>query len=164
MIPKTYILQNLKSLEFQYNRAKSQKAPLFFSKLALLELCGWIEESMDELIILATRGLREPANAQYVVDQVIRMNHGFSYKSNFRPMLVKAIGIKKVEWVEATVATGTVANLSSALGTLKAARDNEAHTHIKGTARSIDSPSITLTRFTAVYTCLKEYERVIRLL
>jgi hypothetical protein len=50
MIAKTYILNNLSTIEKLYNDSSSIKNSLFYSKLAILELCGWTEESMDDII------------------------------------------------------------------------------------------------------------------
>ena len=51
MIARSYILTNLKTLDRKYNRATSTRDSLFYSKLAILELCGWIEESMDDIVL-----------------------------------------------------------------------------------------------------------------
>ena len=51
MIAKSYILANLNALDARYKRASRAKDALFASKLALLELCGWIEESMDDIVV-----------------------------------------------------------------------------------------------------------------
>ena len=50
----------------------------------------------------------------------------------------------------------------STLGTLKAARDAEAHTHIKGVTRRINAPSVTLCQFVAVYDGLVEVDSFLR--
>ena len=52
MVAKNSILPgNLRSLDYRYRRAHSAlKEALFCSKLAILELCGWIEESMDDMV------------------------------------------------------------------------------------------------------------------
>ena len=49
----THLLKNLNELDKLYNGAKNKendKQAIYYSKLALLELCGWIEESMDDII------------------------------------------------------------------------------------------------------------------
>ena len=55
MIARTYILDNLNKLDVRYRKAATLKDSLFYSKLAVLELCGWIEESMDDVILRCAR-------------------------------------------------------------------------------------------------------------
>ena len=54
MIAKSYILSNIKRMNYKYIQARSNKEALFFAKMALIELSGWIEESMDDIIIRAS--------------------------------------------------------------------------------------------------------------
>lgn len=50
MASKYYIKTNLKSLNHKYNRSKTRADPAYYSKLAIIELCGWIEISIDEML------------------------------------------------------------------------------------------------------------------
>lgn len=163
MISKSTISKNLKSLDSKYRRTNSSMESLYFSKLALMELCGWIEESMDDVIFrCAYRNLREQENRDFTNVRIIKPTYGFEYKKHFRKMLIELIGLINVERIESKVDPVKKQNLKSVLGSLKVSRDRVAHTHIKGITRVIDSPSITLHRFNHVYAGLKEYEAVIR--
>ena len=163
MIAKTYIHDNLTSLDRRYRAAQSAKEALFFSKLAVIELCGWIEESMDDVVLrCSVRSLLEPANRKYVTKKVVRRNHGFSYENHFRRMLIQLIGIVSVEWLERQVDPIKRDKLVATLSALKTMRDAEAHTYLKGVTRHINSPSVTLAQFPDVYDGLREFERVIR--
>ena len=51
MIAISYIDKTLKELDKLYNQSTSQKKAIYFSKLALIELCGWIEETLDDIIL-----------------------------------------------------------------------------------------------------------------
>ena len=51
MIGKTNIERNIKQLKTNFNKTNSPKLELFYSKLAIIELCGWIEESMDDIVL-----------------------------------------------------------------------------------------------------------------
>lgn len=159
MIAKSYIENNLKQLNRLYNDADTQKKELYYSKLAMLELCGWIEESMDDIAIkCANRILNERQNKTFVRDKVVKPIYGFEYKNHFRKMLMQVIGLVNIEKLERKVDPVKYARLISTLGTLKASRNGEAHTHIKGVARTIDAPSVTLHRFYLVYEGLKNFE------
>ncbi len=163
MITRSYILANLKALDRKYIKASSQKESLFYSKLALFELCGWIEESMDEIIIsYASRHLTDTNNLAFVKGQIIKRTHGFDYENNFRQMLIKLLGIIKVERLEKYVDQGKLVQFRTTLDGLKMARDPEAHTHIKGVTRRINAPSITLAQFPALYDGLLEFRTALR--
>ena len=63
MIAKSYILKNLKALDKHFINTNSSKDSLFYSKLALLELCGWIEESIGYIVLrCADRKLNDNKN------------------------------------------------------------------------------------------------------
>lgn len=163
MIAKTYIQENLRSLDSKFRRTTSPKDSLYFSKLALLELCGWIEESMDDIALWAVKKyVKRPAYVKHITNDIIRCNYGFEYNSHFRKMLIPIIGIVTFERMEAELDPIKLDKLKAALNTLKSSRDSEAHTHIKGTARSIDAPSITLSRYYDIYAGLKEIEAKLR--
>lgn len=163
MISRTEIFNNLKSLDVKYRKTSSSKDTLFFSKLALLELCGWIEESMDDIVLrCANRKLKESQNKKFVIDGVTGPVYGFEYKKHFRKMLIQLIGIINVERLEIKVDALKRDSLKSELGNLKEMRNKMAHTHIKGITTHIDSPSITIRRFNVVYDGLKDFELIIR--
>jgi len=163
MISKTNIQQNLFNIRSLYNSEPSLKRSLFYSKLALLELCGWIEESMDEIIIrCARRYLKSYDNLSIAKSEIVKKTYGFNYKIHFRKMLMKTIGIINLERLEKSYNQSNFSLLKSNLDSLKTCRDSEAHTHIKGTTHRIDSPSVTIDRFFIVYEGLKDIEQALR--
>lgn len=92
MIARSYIWANLVSLEARYQKAKNQKEALFVSKIALLELCGWIEESMDDIVLrLSNRCVKEEENRKYVKQEIIKKTHSFDY-DRFRFMIIRIMG------------------------------------------------------------------------
>jgi hypothetical protein len=52
MIIKGYIENTLKELDRLYNKHTSLKKDIYYSKLAVIELCGWIEETCDAIVRL----------------------------------------------------------------------------------------------------------------
>lgn len=163
MIARSYITANLKIMESKYRGSKTQKESLFYSKLAILELCGWIEESMDDVVIrCARRHVKSKRNMDYVMNDIVRRTFGFEYDRHFRRMLIQLLGLINVEKLERRVDPVKRDRLKATLATLKSARDSEAHTHIKGVTRRINAPSVTLSQLPAVYDGLREYESVIR--
>lgn len=160
-IAKTYILQNLSTLEHRFNHARSQKILLLYSKVAVLELCGWIEMTMDEIVLgLARRKLKDVDNLKRV-DAETKRNHGFDYDNNYRKLLCYCIGIVTVEKIEQKADITKFVKLKAELKNLKQSRDALAHTYVKGFTHQIDAPSITRSRFIHLYDGLKDLERAI---
>lgn len=164
MVAKTYIQKSLKDLERLYNKASSRRNEFFYSKLAILELCGWIEESMDDIVIRCTnRNIRDQSN-QKKSRAIIDRTYGFHYDTHFRNILTHIIGLKGVEVVEKKLNIQKFLRFKSTLGTLKKPRDKQAHTHFKGIATTIDAPSATLAKFNSLYEGLKEIDEKLKML
>lgn len=165
MVGKTSILQNLNAIEGLYNKSKSLRNTLFFSKLAILELCGWIEESMDDIVRrIANRKLHDKINRSSVEKKIIKRVHGFDYNDHFRTMLVQVIGLISLERIERKIDSKKLEVMQATLDTLKTIRNLEAHTHIKGATKILDAPSVTKKRFIDVYVGLKDLETELKLL
>lgn len=149
MIAKSYIEKSLIELNNLYNNSSSQKKAIYYSKLSIIELCGWIEEICDDIILRhSNRCLKLNDNKRYI-KQIIKRNNGFDYDNNIRPMLIKLIGIIKLEEVEKKLEKkgGQITILKSTLETLKIERNKAAHTYLKGSTRLFSSPSISLNHF-----------------
>lgn len=163
MIAQGYITDNLQAINRGYLKASSQRESFFFSKLAILELCGWIEESMDDIVVrCAMRHLREPVNQKYCKEVFVKRSYGFDYDKNFRFMLIQLLGLVNVESIEARVDRNKRDTMTAALSSLTAQRNKEAHTHLKGATRSINAPSVTIAHLQPLYQGLVEFDRVIR--
>lgn len=163
MIARGYMQDNLTRLDGLFRRARTTKEAQFYSKLAVLELCGWIEESMDDVVLrCAVRCLRVSANRKYVEDDIVARTYGFEYKKHFRSMLARVVGLLQVEKIERKLDPTVHARFTSTLGTLSTVRNAEAHTHLKGVTRVINAPSVTLGHFSDIYAGLAAYDRVLR--
>ena len=148
MIAKRYILNNLKTLKKLYDKTSRTQEVILYSKMAILELCGWIEETMDDIVRKCSkRNLKDSDNIKYVENNIIKRTHGFDYNDNFRKMLMQVLGIITVEELESKLDLSKFQMMKSTLRTLKLNRDNEAHTHIKGVTTKLDAPSVTISRF-----------------
>lgn len=161
MVNKTRIQSNLNQIEKVHQKYMGSRRGLYFSKLAIIEACGWIEESMDDIIReCANKHLQEPKNFKFV-EGLIGDTHSFKYHDNFRNMLIQTIGIINVEKLERVFDEDKFIQMTSSLGELKQRRDDQAHTYIKGTTLTIDAPSLTKKRFQNVYEGLKDIESCI---
>ena len=159
----TYITQNLKQIERLYNSAPSIQKSLFYSKLAVIELCGWIEMSMDDIVLrLSVRRLQDPKNRKYIVKDVVQRTYGFHYEDHFLPMIEAVIGRQGIEQMNSSLDGTLIPPLIGALSALKTARNKLAHQYIKGTTLIIDAPSVTNARFPIIWAGLKDIETVLR--
>lgn len=141
MVDVTGITTTINELDILYNSNPTQAT--YFSKLALLELCGWIEQSMDKIITdCANAKLSDPSNKTLVQKFIVEKTYGFHYKDHFRPMLMKLVGLVLLEQMESRIdATGDLGILSSQLGSLKVSRDKVAHTTVTGVTFTYEAPS-----------------------
>ena len=159
MITKDYLLKTLNWLDQLYNdpTADNQKTSSY-SKLALIELCGWIEETMDDIVLrCAKRCLKSPANLKFI-DKTVHNTNSFEYEA-FRKMLMMVIGLATLEKIEEQLeTTGKISALKGDLGNLKRSRNQAAHTHTKGTLTTYDAPSKTKYNFDRIYALLTELD------
>ncbi len=163
MVEKTSILKNLNQLNRLYIESKRPEQNLFYAKLAILELCGWIEESMDDIICrCSSRHLKDVSNKNYVEKNIVKSTYGFDYAKHFRKMLIQLIGLVNVEKLERRVNSVKFAKLKATLRSFKKYRDEEAHTHIKGNLKTLDAPSVTKKNFVIIYDGIKDFEKNIR--
>jgi hypothetical protein len=163
LVSKTSILKNLSIISKLYNKTSNPKEVLFYSKLAILELCGWIEESMDNIVEnCANRKLRNNDNLKFLEKEIIKRVHSFDYHNNFRKMLMQVIGLIRLEIIESKVDQTKLELMKVSLNALKEQRDPVAHTHIKGITLRIDAPSITKQRIVNVYEGLKNIEHELK--
>lgn len=162
MIAKSYIYSNLKEIERRFNRARTQKEPLYFSKLAVLELCGWLEISIDDLVCRAVRKRVKDASVLAKFEEaIVNPVYGFHYKKHFRKMVCGAIGEVNMHDIETKMDQLKRQQLVSELNALSINRNSLAHTYLKGATQNIDAPSRTISRFHITYECLKEFEKEI---
>jgi hypothetical protein len=163
MIAKSYISQSIRRINRLYLGPCSAQEALLFSKLATLELCGWIEVSMDDIALcMARRVLREQSHRTVFENDVVRPVYGFDYEKHFRRMLIGVIGLQGVARMERRVDRALFDPMCGALSTLKPYRDKHAHTYVKGTTLALDAPSVTIARFETVYAGLKNVDAVLR--
>lgn len=164
MIAVSYIDTTLRELDKLYSESTSQKKAIYYSKLALIELCGWIEESLDDIVLRhANRHLKNSANKEYCKKNIIKPNFGFQYKRNIRPMLISLIGLIELEKLEQELEkTAQITLLTSHLGNIKDSRNTAAHTHLKGVTRRFNAPSRTIGDFNRIKPILIRIEEELR--
>lgn len=140
-----------------YNAARSTYEAELFAKLALIEICGWIEENMDSIILkCSTKSISDLSLLALVKEETSR-TYSFTYENHFRPLLVLCIGLLRSEKLEKRIHNARFQKMKASLGQLKAMRDNCAHTHIpRNVTRTLHAPSRLKSEFENVYLGLKD--------
>ena len=158
MLPKTSIEDILKDLQILYDNHPDNNHKIYFSKLALLELCGWIELAHDEIIKnYSDTKLTIKINKDEIEKIVIAQTYGFSYKSHFRPMVIKLIVFHRVEILESNL-NSDILILKAQLGDLYKLRNKAAHTPTIGEIPTYQSPSSMLGYLNSLHTKLTNFE------
>jgi 2-iminobutanoate/2-iminopropanoate deaminase len=163
MVRKGDIAQNLKEIETLYNGSKSNKKKFYFAKLAVLELCGWLEDAMDKVVLeSAIRCISEAANRKSVEEKIDR-TFGFAYEKHFRPLLTYIVGMSRLEKVESEFdKVGALSKFRSTLTKLKDPRNIAAHTHSAGVLPNIDAPSVVRQDLELLYRSLRQLDRLLK--
>ena len=156
MVTKEYILKTIERLDRKYNTALEatgvQDDAKFYAKLALLEYCGWLEETFDDVVRNSIRGQLTTQPFQQMFDAIILNTSGFQYQKHFRPMLVRAIGIVSVEKLELQISqNGELDILKSQLEAVLYSRNDAAHTWIQDTTLTYPAPSLIKNRLETVF-------------
>jgi len=150
----------LKELQQLYDVPADPNHKDYYSKLALLELCGWLELVQDEIIKnFSDTKLTEQKNKDEVNNFVIGKTYGFDYVDHFRPMIIKLIGLKETESFENKLkADGHFQILRDQLSSLWALRKRAAHTSFVGATMTYQSPSSMRTYLNSLYPILTTVE------
>ena len=98
-------------------------------KLSYLELCGWIEQRLDSLVVVAASNSGVDCN--WVQENLIKNTHGFKYQDHFRPMICSVLGevcVAKIELHFSNQLTDDITVIKGILGSLWKIRGALAHT------------------------------------
>jgi hypothetical protein len=161
MISNLTILKNLVRVDRLYSAASSPIEPLLYAKIGILELCGWIEETMDAIVIdVSQRTLTTKAHRDYIENQIVKNTYGFEYEAHFRKMLMGVVGLKGVQDMEANVNRAFFDPMCATLKAIKPNRNSHSHTYIKGATMAIDAPSVTIKYCKIIFAGLKDISNV----
>lgn len=159
MVVKKYILKTLDDLESKYQASlasSNPNEPTYYAKLGLLEYCGWLEESLDDIVRRSVKGeIKTMPFRQMLEGSIIFNTHGFRYKDDFRPMLCRAVGVSRTERIQRFLdSNGNLSILETELLAVLQDRNDAAHTWIEGTTKTYPAPSTTRGRLLIVYPIL----------
>lgn len=158
------IVDTLRELDRWYNEIPGgTERPVLLSKLATLELCGWLEYRFDALIHAA--GAKAGLEKAWIDDEVVKLTYGFAYPEHFRRMLCRLVGEAAVLHVEEVFEAdnpGKLEILKSSLGTLWKSRGFLAHTHMAAPPlaqqQTLNAPSWSLNQQRVIGKMIDLYE------
>ena len=130
MLSDSELTANLAYYEMMYNASSHDlRTMLLCSKASILEVCGWVEQAMDLLVIeAANRCSLSPGRIKWIDEKYIQSTHGFSYQKHFEKMIVSVVGYRVLEDAE-TKAGGVFPVMNGSLTYLTTLRNYYAHTH-----------------------------------
>ncbi len=156
MILKKDILSLLEELE-SYHDTTGHPRSTHYAKLAVMELCGWIEESFDKIAERCVKGKIKTHAYRSIMDNIIDKTYGFKYNANFRRMMLQTIGISKMELLERKlILSGEKLLLNSTLENLLIERNRAAHTTTAGAMTTYQAPSITINQLKIIYAIIRK--------
>mgnify|MGYP001508713981 FL=1 len=167
IIDNTEIVRIVTDIESEYNKSTTTTHyAILYSKLAVIEFCGWIEQVFDSILDeYISSKLCLPANIVYIQNNIIKTNYGFHYDKNFRKMLISIIGINNLENLEDYLEnySGFLLQFKSILGSFTTTRNIAAHTYTPyaGATVTYQSPSVVLSNIRLITPILQKIENLI---
>jgi hypothetical protein len=160
------VLQTLQEIDswFKEPNLDSDKIKLL-SKLAVLELCGWIEEEFDRLIYVAENSkLNDPG----WLETHVKKTNGFHYKNHWSKMFSGLYGevlLRRIESEMESSHPGDLDRLKQSLANLWSQRCKLAHADLArniNTLQTFQAPSWVISQYHSVKEILSAYEAVIK--
>ncbi len=166
MIHTGRIERTLIFLDREYGKNLSsydKERPIIISKLALLEYCGGIEESFDEIARNCVRKKLKTSESRRLLEKKIQDTHGFTYKNCLQPLLAYSLGTIKLLDIEKKLKrNGNLIKLSTELGNLNSMRREAAHTYTTGRTSTFPSPSVVISSFRTTEPIIREIWQLVR--
>lgn len=163
MINYTDIANTLNRLEREFTSCSDIQMPVLYSKLAVLELCGWIELSVDTILYEYVDNKILDSDCKKGIKTIIKKNHGFHYDNNLFPLFCSVLGINNFENVIDALPSVNFQNLKAITDAYTIERNKAAHTDTPlGTTRTYKAPSQVLTDFNLIKPAIQIIETEIQ--
>lgn len=153
----------LRAIDAWYNEPHGDNnRPSYLSKFATLELCGWLETRIDEM--MEKVGEQYGLEVTWVKSNVTKRISGFTYPDHIRKMLVSIVGevgLRKVESALEGEFPGALQFLTSELAILTKARNHFAHTDSAVPLPqqvSLDGPSVSINRYQVLAPAIDKFQ------
>jgi len=140
------------------NTPRSTRLLKIYSRMALINLCGWVEDELKKLGNLSVENLKENRSRDLVNNHTAKI-YGFDYDKHLSLRLILTFGVHGFEFIESKTGDANIAILDSVLAKLKKWRDLAAHSH----ANVIQcDPSRIILEFEKIFPILKKIEKSAR--
>lgn len=160
MIYSSRVRRTLSFLDRKYNKSltnSDQEVAILFAKMAVLEYCGWLEATFDEIARNCVRRKLRTFTSRKILEDKISKTYGFTYETNVRPLLVYGLGSIRLLKVENKLNTGgDLDSLKSELGQMNVLRREAAHTFTSGRTSRFDAPSRIIANLNKTEPVLKD--------
>ncbi len=173
MLANVDLLHNLAQLDATFNQAIASgntRLQDLCCKSCILELCGWVEQCLDQIVFdSASRLALDATTVARIKTEYVKRTYGFHYRDNFEKMILSAIGFKGLKKVEASpLVTPTIDAFISLLEDLTKQRRFYAHTHYSLSQKypdgynRIDAPRAIISKANTIHTFLSSYEKALK--
>lgn len=161
MVNYTDIEAKLQRLDTEYNNSiLDPDLPIFYSKLAVIEFSGWIEDSVDSIVYdYIDNHIVDPIIKKNIKENVNR-NYGFNYYSNLFKVFTSVLGVDTWENIEDKLKPQNLVDLVNVTSTFTGIRNKAAHSSIVVTT-TFSSPSSTIAAYNKVKPAMKIIEKEI---
>lgn len=151
-------LRTLNRLYDQSMMSEDLDLPILYSKIAIIELGGWVEEVRDYFAEKLLNKLF--MNLEFdTPSNIIGRVSGFDYPYFKDQVFQVLVGMHGVAEIESRLDIDTHVNLKSNLGTLWAKRNCCAHRSLDGTMEKIQAPSTTIKQFNHIKKGLDDIDK-----
>lgn len=171
-VAENTIKVNLAIIEARFEEAMASAQLLqgstlaaMFSKLAILEVGGWIEQTVDSMLYYYVNATVPNRQIQKTVkEQVIDTVYGFRYASDLKPLFMKVLGADKFQYIEQKLKRkGMDQILLNCIATLNRGRNAAAHTYWhRSVQQKFDAPSVTCKLFNDMLPIVIEIDKCIK--
>lgn len=150
MVNYTDIEAKLQRLDIEYNNSiLDPDLPIFYSKLAVIEFSGWMEDSVDSIVYeYIDNHILDPIVKQ-TIKKNVNGNLGFKYYSNLFKVFTSVLGVNTWENIEDKLKPQHFADLLNVTNTYTGIRNKAAHSSIVVMA-TFSSPSTTIAAYNKV--------------
>lgn len=164
MIDVVEIEDRLNRLNYLYlGSSGDSELPTIYSKVAIMELGGWVEEARDELCRMLFDKVYDDANNEAFNNLFKGHISGFEYDEYFRRRVFeRIIGKQGTKDLESKIDVATFEPFKANLNALWNQRNAHAHRTITGMASlTSQAPSVTLSQFAYIRDGLLAFQSVI---
>lgn len=163
MINYIEIENTLNRLEQEFTSCSDIQMSILYSKLAVLELCGWIETSIDTMLYEYVDKHILDSDCKNRIKTIINKNYGFHYDKNLFPLLCSVLGIDNLENIIDVLPSVNFQNLKAVTDTYTKERNKAAHTDTPiGTTRTYYAPSSVIIDFNLIKPAIQRIETEIQ--